>query len=127
VLSADASHFVLAEVLIDWHIKEQAMDSQITTQTAADEDAIRAIHQRMIDAWNAGDAAAFAAPFTHEAGFVAFEGTHLKGRREIASFHQRIFDTVVKGTRLQGEVKFVRFLSAVLAVMHSLVRVTLQG
>ncbi len=103
------------------------MNSQTTTLTTADEDAIRAIHQRMIDAWNAGDAAAFTAPFTDEANFVAFEGTHLKGRREIASFHQRIFDTVVKGTRLQGEVKFVRFLSAVLAVMHSVVRVTLQG
>jgi hypothetical protein len=31
-----------------------------TTQTAADEDTIRAIHRRMIDAWNAGDSAAFA-------------------------------------------------------------------
>ena len=31
------------------------MNLQTTTQTAADEDAIRAIHQRMIDAWNAGD------------------------------------------------------------------------
>ena len=29
-----------------------------------DEDAIRATHQRMIEAWNAGDGAAFAAPFT---------------------------------------------------------------
>ena len=103
------------------------MDSQTTTQTAADEDAIRAIHQRMIDAWNAGDAAAFAAPFTDEANFVAFEGTHLKGRREIASFHQQIFDTVVKGTRLEGEVKFVHLLNAVLGVMHSVVRVTLPG
>jgi uncharacterized protein (TIGR02246 family) len=103
------------------------MNSQTTTQIAADEGAIRAIHQRMIDAWNAGDAVAFAAPFTDEANFVAFEGTHLKGRREIAAFHQQIFDTVVKGMRLQGEVKFVRFLSAALAVMHSVVRVTLQG
>jgi uncharacterized protein (TIGR02246 family) len=103
------------------------MDSQTTTLTADDEDAIRAIHQCMIDAWNTGDAAAFAAPFTDEADFVAFEGTHLKGRREIASFHQRIFDTVVKGTRLQGEVKFVRLLSAAVAVMHSAVGVTLQG
>ena len=92
------------------------MDSQTTTRTAADEDTIRAIHQRMIDAWNAGDAAAFAAPFTDEANFVAFEGTHLKGRREIASFHRRIFDTVVKGTRLQSEVKFVRLLNAVVGV-----------
>jgi uncharacterized protein (TIGR02246 family) len=102
------------------------MNSQ-TTQASADQDAIRAIHQRMIDAWNAGDAAAFAAPFTDDADFIAFEGTHLKGRREIASFHHQIFDTVVKGTRLQGEVKFVRFLGPALAVMHSGIRVTLQG
>ncbi len=33
----------------------------------------------------------------------------------------------MKGTRLQGEVKFVHFLSAVVAVMHSVVRVTLRG
>ena len=103
------------------------MNSPTVTEAADDEDAIRAIHRRMIDAWNAGDALAFAAPFTDEADFVAFEGTHLKGRREIGSFHQEIFDTVVKGTRLEGEVKFVRFLSDALAVMHSVVRVTLQG
>jgi len=103
------------------------MNSQPTTPTAADEDAIRAIHQRMIDAWNAGDAAAFAAPFADEADFIAFEGTHLKGRREIAAFHQQIFDTVVKGTPLQNEVKFVRFLSVAFAVMHSVVRVTLRA
>jgi uncharacterized protein (TIGR02246 family) len=103
------------------------MNSQTTTQTATDEDAIRAIHQRMIEAWNAGDGAAFAAPFTDEADFVAWEGTHLQGRQEIAVFHQRIFDTVVTGSRLEGEVKFVRLLSPVFAVMHSVVRVTLSG
>ena len=37
------------------------MNSQTTTQTVADEDAIRAIHQRMIEAWNASDGAGFAA------------------------------------------------------------------
>src|ERR671924_495235 len=51
----------------DCHTEEQTMNSQTITQTAADEDAIRAIHRRMIDAWNAGDGAAFAAPFTDEA------------------------------------------------------------
>jgi hypothetical protein len=49
------------------------MKSEPTTQTAADEDTIRAIHRRMIDAWNAGDSAAFAAPFTDRADFVAWE------------------------------------------------------
>ena len=66
-------------------------------------------------------------PFTDDADFVAFEGTHLKGRQEIASFHQRIFDTLVKGSRLEGEVKFVRFLSPQLAVMHSVVKTILPG
>jgi uncharacterized protein (TIGR02246 family) len=103
------------------------MNSQTTTRTASDEDAIRAIHQRMIDAWNAGDGAAFAAPFTDEADFVAWEGTHLKGRQQIASFTQRVFDTVVTGSRLEGEVTFVRFLSPALAVMHSVVRTAFRG
>jgi uncharacterized protein (TIGR02246 family) len=104
-------------------------DGEWTTHppNAIDEDAIRAIHQQMIDAWNSGSGTAFAAPFTNDADFVVFEGTHLKGRQEIASFTQQILDTVVKGSRLEGEVKFVRFLSPQLAVMHSLVRTTLRG
>ena len=105
----------------------ETMNSQPTAQTAADEDAIRAVHQRIIDAWNAGDGSAFAAPFTDDADFVAWEGTHLKGRVEIASFHRRAFDTVVKGSRLEGEVKFVRLLGPALAVMHSVVTVTRCG
>jgi len=69
------------------------MNSQTTTQIAADEGAIRAVHQRMIEAWNAGDAAAFAAPFTDEANFIAFEETHLRvaGRspRSISGYSTR--------------------------------------
>jgi uncharacterized protein (TIGR02246 family) len=99
-----------------------------TPNTYADEAAISAIPLQMIEAWNKGSGEGFAAPFTEQADFIAFEGTHLKGRREIASFHQQIFDTVVKGTRLvAGEVKFVHFLSPQLAVMHAVVRVTLPG
>jgi uncharacterized protein (TIGR02246 family) len=106
------------------------MSSQTTptrTANAADEAAIRAFHQQMIDAWNTGSGDDFAAPFTENADFIAFDGTHLKGRREIGSFHQQVFDTVVKGWRLQGEVKFVRFLNPQLAVMHAVVQVTLPG
>jgi uncharacterized protein (TIGR02246 family) len=109
------------------HQTMNARTTHIPPPSAADEDAIRALHQQMIDAWNTHSGAAFAAPFTDEADFVVFEGTHLKGRQEIALFHQRIFDTVVTGSRLEGEVQFVRLLSPVLAVMHSVVRVTLSG
>jgi uncharacterized protein (TIGR02246 family) len=108
--------------------KEQVMKVQSTQETIiSDEAAIRSIPYQLIKGWNEGSGNGFAAPFTDDADFVAFEGTHLKGRREITSFHQQIFDTIVKGSRLEGEIKFVRFLSPELAYMHSVVRVTMPG
>jgi uncharacterized protein (TIGR02246 family) len=98
------------------------------TQTSdADERAIRAIPERMAAAWNAGSAEDFAAAFADDADFMAFEGTHLKGRREIVSFHQRIFDTTVKGSRIEGRAKFVRFVDPHTAVLHAVARVALPG
>jgi hypothetical protein len=38
-----------------------------------------------------------------------------------------MFNGVVKGSRLEGEVKFVHLLGPALAVLHSIVRVTLPG
>jgi uncharacterized protein (TIGR02246 family) len=92
-----------------------------------DEAAVRGFPLQMIDAWNAGDGAAFAAPFSDTADFIAFEGTHLKGRRAIAEFHQRLFDTELAGTRLEGNVKFVRFLKPDVAVMHARAGTYLAG
>ena len=100
--------------------------SESQSSNSADETAIRAIHYRMIDAWNSGDAAAFIAPFRGDADFIAFEGTHLRGREQMLAFHRRIFDTVVKGSCMEGEVKFVRFLSPEQAVMHSRVKYALR-
>ena len=97
------------------------------TTTNADESAIRAFLHKMIDAWNRGSGEGFAAPFSKTADFITFEGTHLKGRKEIAAFHQQAFDTVVKGTRLEGEVNFVRFVNSQLALMHVVIRVILPG
>jgi uncharacterized protein (TIGR02246 family) len=103
------------------------MTSDAATPVTADEAAIRAILAQLADAWNTGDGAAFAAPFAEDADFIAFEGTHLRGREEIAAFHVHAFETVVKGSRLAGEVKFVRFLNPELALMHSCAYVTLPG
>jgi uncharacterized protein (TIGR02246 family) len=103
------------------------MTSTATTTSTADEAAIRAIPQQMADAWNTGDGVAFAAPFAADADFVAFEATHLKGRQEIAAFHVHAFETVVKGSHLECEVRFVRFLNPELALMHSHADITLPG
>jgi uncharacterized protein (TIGR02246 family) len=53
-----------------------------------DEAAIRKLYQQMIDGWNAGRGDAFAAPYTYDSDFIGFDGTYMKGRQEIASFHQ---------------------------------------
>jgi len=92
-----------------------------------DETIIKDIIARMIDAWNRGDAEEFAAPFTAGADFIAFEGTHLKGRDQIREFHQRLFASELKGTRLEGAPKFVHFLGPAVAVMHAWGTTTLKG
>jgi uncharacterized protein (TIGR02246 family) len=92
-----------------------------------DETRIKEMHSRMIESWNKGSGAGFAAPFAADADFIAFEGSRLKGRAQIAEFHQTLFDTSLKGTRLEGGVHFVRFLNPVLAVMHAWATTTLPG
>lgn len=92
-----------------------------------DETTVRDVVNRMVEAWNRHDGAGFAAPFSDNADFIAFEGTHLKGRAQIREFHQHLFDGELKGTRLEGGVSFVRFLGPALAVMHSWATTTLPG
>jgi len=92
-----------------------------------DETTVRDLHEQMTTAWNRGSGADFARPFSEQADFIAFEGTHLKGREAIQEFHQKLFDTELRGTRLEGGVSFVRFLGPALAVMHSWVTTTLAG
>jgi uncharacterized protein (TIGR02246 family) len=96
-----------------------------TVQQRSRPAAIRAIHRQMIDAWNKGSGRDFAAPFAEDAEFVVFEGTHLTGRDQLAAFTQHIFDT--EGSRLHGEVKFVRFVNPDLAVMHGTVGTAMPG
>src|SRR5262249_51647906 len=80
-----------------------------------------------MDAWNKGSVEAFAAVFTEDGDLVAFDGTHFKGRKEIAPFHQRLFDTYLKGTRLVGTVTDVQFVSSDVAVSHAVGGTIMRG
>ena len=80
-----------------------------------------------MDGWNSGDGNAFAAAFAEDADFVAFDGTQFKGRQQIASFHQQLFDLYLKGTRLVGKVRSVRFLTPNVAVMHAVGGTVMPG
>jgi uncharacterized protein (TIGR02246 family) len=97
----------------------QVSHQQTTKSSAENESAICALYLQMIDGWNKGDGDVFAAPFAEDADLVGFDGTHLKRRQEIASFHQHLFDTFVKGSRLIGKVRGIRFLTPDVAIMHS--------
>src|ERR671914_2257778 len=98
-----------------------------TTTNSADEAAVSGLYQQLMDGWNQGSGAAFAAVFTEDGDLVAFDGTHFKGRQEIAPFHQQLFDRWLKGSRLVGHVKDVRFLSPDVALMHAVGGTVLRG
>lgn len=80
-----------------------------------------------MDGWNQGSGAAFAAVFAKDGDLVAFDGTHFHGQAEIAPFHQELFTKWLKGSRLVGQVKDVRFLSPNIAVMHAIGGTILRG
>jgi uncharacterized protein (TIGR02246 family) len=84
-----------------------------------EESSIRALYERMMDGWNNGSAELFASPFEEDADLVAFDGTRFRNRDEIVASHQPLFDGWLKGTRLTGEVRDIRFLSPEIAIMHA--------
>ena len=90
-----------------------------TVSTASEETVVRSLYDRMMDGWNQGGGAAFAAPFDEECDFIAFDDTRFRGREEIARFHEPLFKTHLKGMSLVGRVTDVRFLAPHIALMHA--------
>jgi uncharacterized protein (TIGR02246 family) len=80
---------------------------------------IRALYQRLMEGWNRGDAESFAEPFVNDADFIAFDGTHFKGKNAIIESHRPLFDKWMKGTRLVGECISIRFLNPEIALLHA--------
>ena len=98
-----------------------------TDARAQDEREIRAIVDRMFDAWGRGDAVAYHADLTDDADYVAFDGSRTTGRRAIATSHQQLFDKYLKGTRLTGRVESVRFLGPDVALVHATGGTVMRG
>jgi uncharacterized protein (TIGR02246 family) len=84
-----------------------------------DAEQVRALYLAAMRGWNAGSGEAFAAPFTDDVDFVAFDGARFRGRDELVRFHDPLFKTHLKGTRLVGEVTDVRFVTPDVAVLHA--------
>ena len=85
-----------------------------------DPDAIaRDLLQRLEDAWNAADGAAFAAPFTDDADFVDLRGDHHRSKVAIGHGHQAIFDTIYRGSRIRYAVTAARALAPDVLLVHA--------
>jgi uncharacterized protein (TIGR02246 family) len=102
-------------------------DHHETPTNPADEAAGRDLYQQLIDGWNRGSGAAFAAVFAEDGDLVAYDGTRFRGRQQIAPFHQELFDKWMQGSRLVGQVEDVRFLSRDVAVMHAVGGTVMRG
>ena len=81
--------------------------------------AAEAVLQRLEQAWNAGDGAAFAAPFTDDADFVAIRGDHHRTRQAIATGHQHIFGTIYRGSRVHYSLYQAKRLAEDVVLAHS--------
>ncbi|MCU1645182.1 MAG: hypothetical protein JWN03_5457 [Nocardia sp.] len=90
----------------------------MTTTQRTDEAAIRDLFDSTTSAWEAGDAQAYAAAFAPDADYVTWFGQHLKGRAAIEDSHAPLFAKYLKGTRTDGEITSLRFVTPDVAVVH---------
>ncbi|WP_043633227.1 SgcJ/EcaC family oxidoreductase [Nonomuraea candida] len=71
-------------------------------RTASENAEVSALLTRLAEAWNAGDAAAYAAVFTEDADYISFDGAHSQGRESIESSHRWLFEGPLKGSTMSA-------------------------
>ena len=75
---------------------------------------------RVADAWAAGDPDQYAAQFTEDADYTAFDGTRMWGRQAIADGHRALFAGIMKNSRMAMESPSIRFVAPDVAVVCGL-------
>jgi len=57
------------------------------------------------DGWNAGDGVRYGAAFADDSDFVTVRGEHARGVQEITDGHQRIFDSIYRGSTVRLDLE----------------------
>jgi uncharacterized protein (TIGR02246 family) len=84
----------------------------------SDAPAVRHLLDRLVAAWNDGDAAAYAGLFVEDADYVTFFGHNMAGRAAIEEGHRALFQGPLKGSRLAvRDAPKIRFLTPDVAVV----------
>lgn len=86
--------------------------------TAAEEASIRKVIDAEEDAWNRGDAKAFAARFQEQGSFTDVFGAVSRSRVELEKRQVEFFTSLFKGSRLALKVRSVRFLRPDVAIVE---------
>ncbi|KKK05825.1 SgcJ/EcaC family oxidoreductase [Micromonospora sp. HK10] len=86
---------------------------------SADAD-IRRTLSLVADAWGEGNPEGYAALFTEDADYTAFDGTRMPGRRAIADGHRALFAGIMRGSRMTMREPRIRFVTPDVAVVSAL-------
>lgn len=90
-------------------------------RTHEDRQAIQTLFDSLSKAWGEGNGRAYAECFTIDADYVTFSGQHLKGRQEIDEVHQKLWDGVLRDSKLVAgpTPTELRFLTPELAIAQA--------
>jgi uncharacterized protein (TIGR02246 family) len=91
----------------------------MTELNPQDRQAIEQLFQEMYQAWANNDPKRYAECFEQDVDYVAFDGTHIKGRAENERLHRTLWNGVLKGTRLEGGLVQLRPLTANVVLAHA--------
>ena len=80
--------------------------------------AIQLLFANIASAWNEGSGERYASYFTDLSDYVTYNGSHLKGRDEIARYHDALFKGLLKGSTFHGEIRNIRFPADHIAIVH---------
>jgi uncharacterized protein (TIGR02246 family) len=95
--------------------------------TVPAETEIAALFDRLIAAWNSGNGEAYGQAFSRDADYVAFDGSHLRGRPEIVRLHRQLFETHLRGSTLSGRITSIRLLTPDIAVIQAVADTKFAG
>ena len=84
------------------------------------EDEIRELYARLIDGWNANDAAAMAAALANDALVIGYDGSQMLGREEVASQLGQVFADHRTATYVT-KVRSVKPFGSTTALLHAVV------
>lgn len=88
--------------------------SALTSELKQD---ISSLLQSMVEAWDAGDAAAYARLFTEDATYVMFLGIPAFGRDEIERMHIPVFEQWQRGSRMKMRILGARQVGSEVVVV----------